>query len=94
MLSPCRSAADADHAQNLRHEAEKDTARIEALRQRLDEELRFNERLKALGVDLTQYLCVREQKEPDHHIRLEGGASAGSLASGVAPAQLHLELRK
>lgn len=88
-----RQAADADHAQNLRHEAEKDTARIEALRQRLDEELRFNERLKALGVDLTQYLCVREQKEPDHHIRLEGGASA-SLASGVAPAQLHLELRK
>merc|ERR1719231_1787492 len=60
-----RQAADADHAQSLRHEAERERARHEALRQRIDEELRFNEALKALGVDLTQYLCIREQKDPD-----------------------------
>lgn len=89
-----RQAADADHAQSLRHDAERERARLDGLRQRIDEELRFNEALKALGVDLTTYLCTREQKEPDHHIRLDGGGAAGAGPGGAAPAQLHLELRK
>ena len=89
-----RQAADADHAQSLRHDGEKESARLEALRQRIDEELRFNEALKTLGVDLTQYLCIRGQKEPDHHIRLDQGAAGAGSGTGSTPAQLHLELRK
>jgi len=93
----CRQAADADHAQSLRHEAEKESARLEALRKRIDEELRFNEALQGLGVDLTQYLCIRGEKEPDHHIRLDHGPGGTRGTSGVGtstPAQLHLKLSK
>merc|ERR1719240_1723424 len=91
-----RQAADADHAQSLRHNAEKESAQLEALRKRIDEELRFNEALQGLGVDLTQYLCIRGEKEPDHHIRLDHGpgGTGGAGTSTSTPAQLHLKLGK
>ena len=50
-----------------------------------DEELRFNESLQKLGVELTQYLCVKEQRAPDHHIKVDSGAAA-------TPPALHLEV--
>jgi len=77
--------ADRDHAQAMRHEAERSRAALEATRAQNDEELRVNQALKDLGVELTQYLCVSAQKEPDHHIKVDGGA-------GVAAPALHLEL--
>jgi len=74
-----RAARDADHAQTIRHESEKVKAALEAERARNDEALRFHETLKGLGVELTQYLCVKEQRQPDHHIKLDGGvAGAGA----------------
>lgn len=73
---------DLDHAQAIRHAAERSKSELEGVRAKNDEELRVNESLKALGVELTQYLCVTAQKEPDHHIKVDGAA---------APA-LHLEV--
>ena len=75
--------ADGDHTQALRHSAEREQAALEATRAKNEEELRVNQELKTLGVDLTQYLCVSAQKEPDQHIRVD---------SGAAPTALHLEV--
>jgi len=80
-----RAARDADHEQLVRHEREKAKVAIEAEKAKNDEALRFNETLKSLGVDLTQYLCVKEQRPPDHHIKLDGTSSA-------AGANLHLNM--
>jgi len=75
--------SDLDHTQALRHTAEDAQARLETQRALNEEEQRFCEGLKQLEVDLTQYLCVRDQKEPDHHIKVDG-AAAPSLHLEVA----------
>ena len=77
-----RTGRDADELQAQRHLAERERLALEAKRARNDEDLRYDEALKALGVDLTQLLCVTNQREPDHHIKVEGGAAS----------QLHLEM--
>jgi len=74
--------ADLDHAQAVRHDAERERTALDAQRRKNDEQLRFNESLQKLGVDLTQYLCVTAQRPPDQHIKVEG----------AAPPSLHLEV--
>jgi len=78
-----RKARDDDHEQRLKHDAALETALQQAQRGRNDEETRRDGALKELGVDLTQYLCVVGQRQPDHmtHIKLdtEKGASAPAL---------------
>jgi len=85
-----RAARDADHAQALRHEGEAARAAVEAQRAANDEVLRVNEALAKLGVELTQYLCVKEQRQPDTHIKLDGAGGGG--ASGGTTTNLHLDV--
>ena len=87
-----RNARDADHAQALRHEAERERASLDALRARNEEALRFNETLSKLGVDLTAYLTVVGAKDPDHHIKIDGvGIGANGAGTAASPA-FHFEV--
>jgi len=78
-----RKARDEDHQHELRHQEERELAKLRADTARNDEALRRESALKELGVDLTQYLCVVNQVKPDHttHIKLDGekGGSAPAL---------------
>merc|ERR1719235_2951826 len=82
---------DLEHEQAVRHAAERERAALEALRAKNEEELRFNESLSKLGVELTQYLCVKEQRQPDHHIKVESAGNGAGASSAAAPA-VHLEV--
>lgn len=76
-----RAARDADHAQSLRHDAERTRQQLEALTLQNDEELRLNASLHKLGVDLTTLLSAQAGREPDQFIKIDGneGASAPAL---------------
>jgi len=79
-----RSDRDADHAQALRHLMESAETDVKAQRMKHDEELRRYEGLKAMGVDLTKYLCTVADQPPDQHIRIDS----------ATPPALHMEMKK
>ena len=78
-----RKDADADHAQELRHQQEGQTVAQTAQKAVNEEELRRLGLLKQMGVDLTKYMCVAAQSKPDQHLRIDG-------ADGP---QLHLAMK-
>jgi len=82
-----RSEKDADHAQTLRHDMESVETQMKALTMTNDEELRRYQELANLGVDLTKYMCIVGERQPDQHIRIDG-------ANGANPPTLHMEVRK
>ena len=82
-----RAARDADHAQSLRHEAERAKQDLEALTRRNDEDIRMDSSLHDLGVDLTMLLSAKAGRVPDQFIRIDNGGDGGTSA----PA-LHLKL--
>jgi len=82
--------AIADERQRHEEELRRDKEAAElAASQRSDEresELKKLEGMRALGVDLTQYLVAQAAVQPDQHIRLDG------TGAGANPTAVHLEL--
>lgn len=67
-----RKDADADHAQELRHEQEGQTVTHAAQKERNEEEMRRLGLLKQMGVDLNKFMCIAAQSKPDTHLRIDG----------------------
>lgn len=76
-----RRELDEDHAQRMRHEEERARAALAASKLSNDEDIRRITSLKTLGVELTKYLCVTNQAQPDKHVRVEtvGGGDGQQL---------------
>lgn len=77
-----RKEKDADHAQALRHRVEAEQTGVTALQMQHDEELRRFGALKEMGVDLTKYMCVVGDRQPDQHIRIDS----------ANPTAVHMEM--
>jgi len=76
-------AERAKHDEILRREREAHDLAARQLATAAAEEHKKYEGLKALGVDLTQYLCALATLKPDQHLKID---------TGTTPPQVHLEL--
>jgi len=75
----------ARHDDELQREKELNTVRVARIQAEAQAELTKYEGLKAMGVDLTQYLVALAAASPDQHIKLEHGGQPN-------PPTVHLEL--
>lgn len=77
----------ARHEAALRQETERAELRTSLMATERESELKRFEGMKALGVDLTQYLVALSTAAPDQHIKLEHGG-----VPGTSPPAVHLEV--